>query len=639
MKLQNIARLASAAVVATFLTWVPTAANANGSGIDYYISAPFVQNSHIDLGAATTYFEDFNNFSLSGSTTSANGTVTWASPTVQQTEVAGQYGGATSTSSSPVVGGAGSKYIRPARTGSEPQSITVSFATPQRYLGFWWSAGSPSNEVTFLSQGQEVLTLTTADLRNIFGTAPSSSQAINQADAISFTDGSTTVNHPRVYYFGNPRGYSSLTPSQSLGSGVNFAYNEPFTYLNVFARGSFSFDQVVFSGNGFEFDNLVTSSVAQTPNLLLHFKVGSVYPEVRFLANGGSGSMATQASSNSAPLTANSFTRSGFRFLGWNTAANGSGTTYSNQATFAFLSNTTLYAQWGPNEVTFDANGGSGAMASQLSSAPASLSANSFVRTGHEFTGWNTAADGSGTSYSDQATFTFATSGTLYAQWRANQAPAPSRYEGPTVELREVLVQSSQPTKVVVRGNKLDRIGSIQILGKEIAIESQDKGQLTFTYTPTAVGVFNVEFFSEYGKLTALDAITVVAPTPVIVSPETESPTTAEPELEPFVATKRFFNFIGDRSLLVSRDRSAIRTWIAGFDGVQVVTCLGSTSGVPMIATDPSLARKRAVNACTAIAKQLPNARIVIKIENGKGIGQFFRAVQVTIQGQRAAQG
>jgi hypothetical protein len=54
-----------------------------------------------------------------------------------------------------------------------------------------------------------------------------------------------------------------------------------------------------------------------------------------------------------------------------------------------------------------------------------------------------------------------------------------------------------------------------------------------------------------------------------------------------------------------------------------------------MIATDPSLARKRATNACSAIAKQLPNARIIIKIENGKGIGQFFRAVQVTVKGYR----
>ncbi len=636
MKLRGTANLLAVGLVASSITWMPLAANATGSGVDYYISAPFVQNSHVDLNAATTYFEDFNNFSLNGSTTSANGTVTWSSPAAEQTEAAGVYGGATSTSSSPVVGGNGSRYIRPANGGTNaPLSITVSFATAQRYLGFWWSAGSGGNQVRFLSQGQEVLTLTTGDLFAIFGPAPTSGQAVNQSDVLTFTDGSSTRNYPKDYYFGNPRGYSSTTPTNNLSS---FALNEPFTFLHVFATGSFSFDQVVFSGGGFEFDNLVTSSVAQTPDLLLHYKVGSVYPAVTFNANGGQGSMASQMSSASAPLSTNTFTRSGQRFLGWNTAADGSGTTYSNQATFNFLANTTLYAQWGPNEVTFDANGGSGTMAVQSGTSSMSLSNNVFTRAGYTFTGWNSASDGSGGAYADGASYSFAASVTLYAQWRANQAPEPSRYDGPTVELREVLVQSNQAFKIVVKGNKLDRIGSLSILGKSIAIESQSRNELTFTYIPTTVGVFAVDFFSDFGKLTALDAITVNAPAPAVVSPVTESPITPEPTVEPFVATKRFFNFIGDRSLLVIRDRNAIRSWISDYEGIQEVTCLGSTSGVPVIATDPSLARKRATNACSAISKQVPNARIVIKIENGKGIGQFFRAVQVTIKGQRLSQ-
>lgn len=632
MKLRSAAGLLALGILTSFITWLPIPAQASGSGVDYYISAPFVQNSHVDLNAATTYFEDFNNFSLSGSTTSANGTVSWSSPAVEQTSTADVYGGATSTSSSPVVGGSGSRYIRPARVGSEPQSITVSFATAQRYLGFWWSAGSPSNEVKFLSQGQDVLTLTTADLRNLFGTAPTANQVINQSNALTFTDGTTTRTYPKGYYFGNPRGYSTTTPTQNLNT---FAYNEPFTYLNVFATGTFSFDQVVFSGGGFEFDNLVTSSVAQTPNLLIHYQVGSIYPAVTFNNNGGQGTMAQQMSSNSAPLNANTFTRNGYQFLGWNTASDGSGTTYSNQANFGFISNTTLYAQWGPNEISFDANGGSGSMPNQAGTQSASISPNTFTRAGYTFAGWNSSQGGSGTSYADESTYSFASSTTLYAQWQAIAAPVPpepSRYEGPTVELRETVLQSNQPIKVIVRGNKLDRITSVSVLGKAMAIDSQSRTELTFTYTPLSLGVFAVDFVSEFGKLTALDAITVIAP-PVVVIPETESPEISQPEPEPFMATKRFFNFIGDRSLLVSKDRRAISTWISNYEGVQEVTCLGSTSGAPMIATDPSLARKRATNACNAIAKQLPNARIVIKIENGKGIGQFFRAVQITIKG------
>ena len=69
--------------------------------------------------------------------------------------------------------------------------------------------------------------------------------------------------------------------------------------------------------------------------------------------------------------------------------------------------------------VTFDANDGTGTMAPQASSVPAALSANTFTRTGYTFAGWNTIADGSGTSYADEAEYTFSADLTLYAQWTA----------------------------------------------------------------------------------------------------------------------------------------------------------------------------------------------------------------------------
>jgi len=67
--------------------------------------------------------------------------------------------------------------------------------------------------------------------------------------------------------------------------------------------------------------------------------------------------------------------------------------------------------------VTFNANGGSGNMANQTSSAAANLTSNSFTRTCYAFTGWNTAANGTGTAYADGANYPFTSSTTLYAQW------------------------------------------------------------------------------------------------------------------------------------------------------------------------------------------------------------------------------
>jgi uncharacterized repeat protein (TIGR02543 family) len=74
--------------------------------------------------------------------------------------------------------------------------------------------------------------------------------------------------------------------------------------------------------------------------------------------------------------------------------------------------------------VTYNANGGTGSQTdpnSYLSGATVTvLGAGTIARTGYSFTGWNTAANGTGTSYPASATFAMGTANvTLYAQWTA----------------------------------------------------------------------------------------------------------------------------------------------------------------------------------------------------------------------------
>lgn len=85
---------------------------------------------------------------------------------------------------------------------------------------------------------------------------------------------------------------------------------------------------------------------------------------------------------------------------------------------------------WGGEEpteltVTFEANGTEeypveGTMAPQTVTAKTDtvLTTNTFTREGYNFTGWNTAADGTGTSYADGATVNLTENTTLYAQWQ-----------------------------------------------------------------------------------------------------------------------------------------------------------------------------------------------------------------------------
>ncbi len=80
-----------------------------------------------------------------------------------------------------------------------------------------------------------------------------------------------------------------------------------------------------------------------------------------------------------------------------------------------------FYADWktATYTVSFDANGGSGTMDDETIDYGASttLYPNEFKKTGHEFAGWNTEEDGSGTPYADKDVVTDLGDVTLFAQW------------------------------------------------------------------------------------------------------------------------------------------------------------------------------------------------------------------------------
>jgi len=123
-----------------------------------------------------------------------------------------------------------------------------------------------------------------------------------------------------------------------------------------------------------------------------------------------------------------SLVRTGYTFAGWNTAANGSGTAYAVGASYSADAAVTLFATWTINTygVTYDANsptsGTAPASQTKTHGIDLTLAANSgsLVRTGYTFTGWNTAANGSGTAYAVGASYSANTAVTLYAMWTIN---------------------------------------------------------------------------------------------------------------------------------------------------------------------------------------------------------------------------
>lgn len=146
-----------------------------------------------------------------------------------------------------------------------------------------------------------------------------------------------------------------------------------------------------------------------------------------YAANNGTGSAPAGGSGQGGSAftaAANTLTRSGFSFAGWNTAANGSGTAFSANTSGTLPVSATsivLYAQWTAitHTITFNSNFGTPTTQTQTvnSGVATNLTTNSFTRSGYTFSGWTTNADGTGTSYTNSQSVTLSNDLTLYAKW------------------------------------------------------------------------------------------------------------------------------------------------------------------------------------------------------------------------------
>jgi len=116
---------------------------------------------------------------------------------------------------------------------------------------------------------------------------------------------------------------------------------------------------------------------------------------------------------------AGSLVRTDHKFEGWKTSATGKELQYKPGDKFKISNHVTLYAHWIESvkyTVTYNGNGGTLAVQTQEYDERAAFQppANP-ARDDYIFTGWNTSADGKGTSYSEGTTIN--SDLTLYAQW------------------------------------------------------------------------------------------------------------------------------------------------------------------------------------------------------------------------------
>lgn len=155
---------------------------------------------------------------------------------------------------------------------------------------------------------------------------------------------------------------------------------------------------------------------------------------VKFNANGGTGTMANESFvyGTAKALTLNTFTRTGYIFIGWAKSASATTTAYDDGQSVKNLTTTSggtvnLYAVWQANAYTikFNKNGGTGTMANLAMTydVAKALTANAFQRVNYKFVGWATTANATTATYSNKQSVSNLTATpdatvNLYAVWK-----------------------------------------------------------------------------------------------------------------------------------------------------------------------------------------------------------------------------
>ncbi|HLP22846.1 MAG TPA: hypothetical protein VK139_02250 [Microbacteriaceae bacterium] len=222
--IRRIVLVSTALAALAAVTVAPPAQASDAGSLQYFVDAPNVQGSYV-VGTTETFD--------SGCST------TWTMGTTDvpcTSNPADIFGGASTTSSTPTTGGSGSNYA--AIWPGAP--VTLTLTTPATYLGVWWTAGDPFNQLDFYSGSTLVGTF--------------SFQTLVDALQNPTLNGQSGVTYNTSDYYGNP------VDGQDVF--------EPFAYLHVFAAEGSTFDKVVFTelpGTGaFEFDNVTVANGVQT---------------------------------------------------------------------------------------------------------------------------------------------------------------------------------------------------------------------------------------------------------------------------------------------------------------------------------------------------------------------------------------
>ena len=192
-------------------------------------------------------------------------------------------------------------------------------------------------------------------------------------------------------YF-NANGGSVYQSSRSYPAGI------PYGALPTPWKEGYQFDGWYTSSSGGSKVTGQSTATYYSRTLYAHWKLAPKELTVMFNANGGSGTMSSQTipAGGSAVLKSNTFTRSGYRFVGWGEYVSEYDeiwlSYYAGDRIYAdgYSGAVTLYAVWAKSSITitFDPSGGSVSPVTKTVSFGSSITLPTPSRNGCEFYGW-----------------------------------------------------------------------------------------------------------------------------------------------------------------------------------------------------------------------------------------------------------
>jgi len=215
---------------------------------------------------------------------------------------------------------------------------------------------------------------------------------------------------------------------------------------------------------------------------------------------------------------------------GWNTEADGSGTSYDSNSKYTVTGTAELFAQWDINEyeVTYNPNGGSVNPNKVTVEYGKTTNLPKPTRTGYTFTGWYTAATEGTPVGKDGDPYTVTKKTTLYAHWLLNEVPkfeVTYNANGGIVSPNKVTVESGKTTNLpkptrtgytftgwytaATGGTPVGKDGDSYTVTKKITLYAHwDINEYTITYNANGGSVTPENVPVEYGKTTELPEAT-----------------------------------------------------------------------------------------------------------------------------------